>query len=67
MTPFDACVLINTSSPKEARKIALKLVSSLIIEGNLINIELVKKKLGIGYYNHILLELSVIFQTGKKK
>lgn len=67
MTILESCEQIKGSSPKKARKLAMKLVSSAVIEDNEFDIEAIKKGLGICYYNHILLELSNTFHIGKKK
>lgn len=66
-TILQSCAIIKSSSPKEARLLAMKLVSQIVIDNNEFDIEAVKEGLGILYYNHIFNELSNIFNTGKKK
>ena len=63
----ETCTLIKASEPKEAQKLAMKLISSSEIEANSFDVELIKEQLGVSYYNHILIELSNKFHIGKKK
>lgn len=67
MTILEQCEKIKNSSPKEARLLAMKLVSSVEIGENEFDIESVKVCLGTSYYSHILTELSNKFHIGKKK
>ena len=65
MSITEACDEINKSSVKDARILAMKLISSIVIEENLDDKELVIERLGIKYYTYIQNELNQLFCKDK--